>query len=43
LAYTLTDRAAWANFKDRQGLEILTEGDPALSNPYSSILVNAAK
>jgi len=42
-AYTLTDRATWANFKNRQGLEILTEGDPPLFNPYGSILVNPAK
>jgi tungstate transport system substrate-binding protein len=42
-AYTLTDRATWANFKNRQDLEILTEGDPALINPYGSILVNPAK
>jgi tungstate transport system substrate-binding protein len=42
-AYTLTDRATWANFKNRQGLEIVTEGDPALFNPYGSILVNPAK
>jgi tungstate transport system substrate-binding protein len=41
--YTLTDRATWANFKNRQGLEILAEGDPALFNPYGSILVNPAK
>ena len=42
-AYTLTDRATWATFKNRQNLEILTEGDPALFNPYSSILVNPTK
>jgi tungstate transport system substrate-binding protein len=42
-AYTLTDRATWANFKNSQGLEILTDGDPALFNPYGSILVNPAK
>jgi tungstate transport system substrate-binding protein len=42
-AYTLTDRATWANFKNRQDLEILTEGDSALFNPYGSILVNPAK
>ena len=42
-AYTLTDRATWANFKNRQNLEILSEGDPALFNPYGSILVNPAK
>jgi tungstate transport system substrate-binding protein len=42
-AYTLTDRATWANFHNRQNLEILTEGDPMLFNPYGSILVNPAK
>ncbi|HXW49136.1 MAG TPA: substrate-binding domain-containing protein [Xanthobacteraceae bacterium] len=42
-AYTLTDRATWANFKNRQNLEILAEGDPALFNPYGSILVNPAR
>jgi tungstate transport system substrate-binding protein len=42
-AYTLTDRASWANFKNGQGLKILTEVDPALFNPYGSILVNPAK
>jgi tungstate transport system substrate-binding protein len=42
-AYVLTDRATWANFKNRQNLEILTEGDPALLNPYGSILVNPAR
>jgi tungstate transport system substrate-binding protein len=42
-AYTLTDRATWANFKNRQNLEILVEGDAVLLNPYGSILVNPAK
>jgi tungstate transport system substrate-binding protein len=42
-AYTLTDRATWANFKNRQDLVILSEGDQALFNPYGSILVNPAK
>ena len=42
-AYTLTDRATWANFKNRRALAILTEGDPALLNTYSSILINPAK
>jgi tungstate transport system substrate-binding protein len=42
-AYTLTDRATWANFKNRQNLEILTDGDVVLFNPYGSILVNPAK
>jgi tungstate transport system substrate-binding protein len=39
-AYTLSDRATWANFSNRRSLEILVEGDPALFNPYGSILVN---
>jgi tungstate transport system substrate-binding protein len=42
-AYTLADRATWANFNNRRHLEILSEGDPALFNPYSSILENPAK
>jgi len=42
-AYTLADRATWANFKNRRDLEILTEGDPVLFNLYGSILVNPAK
>jgi tungstate transport system substrate-binding protein len=42
-AYTLTDRATWANFKNRGALVILTEGDPALFNTYGSILVNPTK
>jgi tungstate transport system substrate-binding protein len=42
-AYTLTDRATWANFRNRQNLDILTQGDPVLLNPYGSILVNPAK
>jgi tungstate transport system substrate-binding protein len=39
-AYTMTDRATWANFKNRQNLVMLVHGDPELQNPYSSILVN---
>ena len=42
-AYTLTDRATWANFKNGHALEILAAFDPALFNRYSSILVNPAK
>lgn len=42
-AYTLTDRATWATFRNRQNLTILAQGDPALFNPYGSILVNPAK
>lgn len=42
-AYTLADRATWGNFKNRQDLAIVVEGDPKLFNPYGSILVNPAK
>jgi tungstate transport system substrate-binding protein len=42
-AYTLSDRATWANFKNRQSLAILLEGDKRLLNPYATILVNPAK
>ena len=42
-AYALTDRATWANLKNKENLEILTEGDPALFNLYGSILVNPTK
>jgi tungstate transport system substrate-binding protein len=42
-AYTLTDRATWGSFKNRQSLEILTQDDPALFNSYCSILVNPAR
>jgi tungstate transport system substrate-binding protein len=42
-AYTLTDRATWANFKNRQDLEIVVEGDAGLFNPYGSILVNPGR
>lgn len=42
-AYTLSDRATWGNFKNRQELAILVEGDPELFNPYGSILVSPAK
>jgi tungstate transport system substrate-binding protein len=42
-AYALTDRAAWANFKSRKNLNILSEGDPVLLNLYTSLLINPAK
>jgi tungstate transport system substrate-binding protein len=42
-AYALTDRATWANLKNRQNLEILSDDDPALFNLYGSILVNPNK
>lgn len=42
-AYTLADRGTWLSFKNRQDLEILYAGDPALFNPYGVMLVNPAK
>ena len=42
-AYTLADRGTWANFKNRETLEVLSEGDPALLEIYSSILVSPEK
>jgi tungstate transport system substrate-binding protein len=42
-AYVLSDRATWASFQNRQNLVLLVAGDPALFNPYGSILVNPAK
>ncbi|MBC7951058.1 MAG: substrate-binding domain-containing protein [Rhodospirillaceae bacterium] len=42
-AYTLADRGTWANFRNRQNLTILVEGDKALFNPYGSILVDSRK
>jgi tungstate transport system substrate-binding protein len=41
-AYVLSDRATWANFKNRQSLTILLAGDARLLNPYATILVNPA-
>lgn len=42
-AYVVCDRATWASFQNRQNLVLLVAGDPALFNPYGSILVNPAK
>lgn len=42
-AYALTDRGTWLNFKNRQDLEIVVEGDRRLANPYGVILVNPAR
>lgn len=39
-AYTLTDRATWLNFKNRQRHQIVFEGDQSLFNQYGVILVN---
>ena len=39
-AYTITDRATWISFKNRQNHTILLEGDKTLFNQYGVILVN---
>jgi tungstate transport system substrate-binding protein len=41
-AYTLSDRGTYLALRDRLGLEVLLEGDPALLNVYHVILVNPA-
>jgi tungstate transport system substrate-binding protein len=38
--YTLTDRATYAAYKDKTGLETLVAGDPRMFNPYGVIAVN---
>ena len=38
--YTLTDRATWLAFKNKQNLVPLVKGDPRLFNQYGVILVN---
>ncbi|HXG80094.1 MAG TPA: substrate-binding domain-containing protein, partial [Methyloceanibacter sp.] len=42
-AYTLTDRATWLSFANKDDFKILVEGDPELFNQYGVILVNPAK
>lgn len=42
-AYTLADRATWASFGNKGNLAILVQGDPALLNPYSVILVSPVR
>ncbi|HWK97939.1 MAG TPA: extracellular solute-binding protein [Pseudolabrys sp.] len=41
--YTLTDRATWIHFKNKQDLAIAVEGDKRLFNQYGVMLVNPAK
>ena len=41
--YALTDRATYAAYKDRTGLDTLVEGDPKMFNPYGIIAVNPQK
>jgi tungstate transport system substrate-binding protein len=42
-AYTLSDRATWISFKNKDDLAIAVEGDKKLFNQYGVILVNPAK
>jgi tungstate transport system substrate-binding protein len=42
-AYTMSDRATWLNFGNKEGYEILVEGDPLLFNQYGVIVVNPEK
>jgi tungstate transport system substrate-binding protein len=39
-SYTLTDRGTWISFNNKDGLEILVEGDPALFNQYGVMRVS---
>ncbi|KPK78394.1 MAG: tungsten ABC transporter substrate-binding protein, partial [Gemmatimonas sp. SM23_52] len=41
-AYTLTDRGTYLSLRDRLELSVLVEGDPALRNQYSVIVVRGA-
>lgn len=41
--YVLSDRATWANFKNKADLVILVEGDKRLFNQYGVIVVNPAR
>ncbi len=38
--YTLSDRATYATYRDKTGLQILVEGDPRMYNPYGIITVS---
>ena len=42
-AYTLSDRATWISFANKSGIEVLSEGDARLFNPYGVIAVNPVK
>ena len=39
-AYTISDRATWVAYKNKQNHEILFSGDKKLFNQYGVILVN---
>lgn len=42
-AYTLVDRGTYLAYKGREELTIVQEGDPALFNPYTIMVVNPAR
>ena len=42
-AYTMSDRGTYLANKDKIDLDVLTEGDSSLFNPYGIIAVNPAK
>jgi len=42
-AYTLSDRGTYLTYKAKGDLVILSQGDPALFNPYTIIAVNPAR
>lgn len=42
-AYTLSDRATWLTFGNKQNLKVLVEGDPRLFNQYGVIAINPAR
>ena len=42
-AYTMTDRATWISFKNKQDYRIQVEGDDLLFNQYGIIMVNPDK
>jgi tungstate transport system substrate-binding protein len=41
--YTLSDRGTWLNFKNRQNLKIVVQGDKRLFNQYGVMLVNPTR
>lgn len=42
-AYTLSDRATYAAYRSKVGLDLLVEGDRRMFNPYGVIAVNPAR
>ena len=42
-SYTMTDRATWISFRNKQDFTIQVEGDGELFNQYGIIMVNPAK